>query len=103
MTKRPLYKIVYSKKYRKLGVKYHLRHCVVLKRTSGRPRNVLVQLRGNELAIVSSGNLVLVDPGDAGRQRTNRNGSGWPETTERNRDWVREDVYMKELKESWGF
>jgi len=52
-----LHKIVYSKKYQKFGAEYHDRHCVVLRRATGRPKNVLVQLRGGELAVVPSGNI----------------------------------------------
>ena len=52
-----LYKIVYSYKYRTMGCRYHLRHCVIIKVVSGRPKNVLVKLNGGELAVVPWGNI----------------------------------------------
>ncbi len=55
-----LYKIIYGKKYINLVVDRHLRHCVILKVASGRPRNCLVKLRGNELVVVPYGNLRFV-------------------------------------------
>ena len=58
-----LWKIIYSKKYRNEGCKYHGRHCVVIQRASGRPFNVLVQLRGKELVVVPWGNLRKVYKG----------------------------------------
>ena len=53
-----LLKIVYSKKYRSsFKCRYHGRHCIALKGASGRPKNVVVRLRGNELAVIPAGNL----------------------------------------------
>jgi hypothetical protein len=102
MAKSALFKIVYSAKYRALGVRYHLRHCIVIQ-SARRGRNCLVKLHGGELAIVPRGNLVLVDPGDAGCDKPNKKGSGWAETTERNRDWVRESVHYAQIRADWGF
>ena len=53
-----LLKVVYSKKYRQAyECRYHLRHCVALRGATGRPKNVVVQLRGGELAVIPAGNL----------------------------------------------
>ena len=53
-----LMKVVYSQKYRQAyECRYHLRHCVILKVASGRPKNVAVKFRGNEIAIIPWGNL----------------------------------------------
>lgn len=54
-----LYKILYSKKYRDMGARYHGRHCIVLA-VGKRPKNCLVKLRGGELVVVPSGNLKSV-------------------------------------------
>ena len=53
-----LFKIVYAWKYREMGIKYHLRHCVIISRATRYNRNVLVQLQAGERAIVPIGNLV---------------------------------------------
>lgn len=55
-----MYRIIYSAKYRKMGCKYHLRHCVILLVAPGRPKNCLVKLHGGELAVVPYGNLKFV-------------------------------------------
>lgn len=55
-----LFKVIYSKKYRAMGARYHGRHCIILTIAKGRPRNCLVQLRGKELAVIPWGNLKFV-------------------------------------------
>jgi len=53
-----LLKVVYSKKYRQtFECRYHGRHCIALRGATGRPKNVVVRLRGGELAVIPCGNL----------------------------------------------
>lgn len=100
MTKQPLFKIIYSRKYRAMGARYHGRHCVVVQ-SALRGRNTLVRLRGGELAIVPRGNLILVDSGT--RTPHLAVGAGYSITTERDTNWLPEVCYSAQVRRDWGY